>query len=254
LLSERPRKGAIYWTGQPELQKDVKVRVTLWPTVSRSVHHGVEPHLGLMTRYELLFDIYCFVSVGRPLWREVGSVVCISHLNCFSSVILLLAFASYLISDCLWSAFFKSKRHKPSHHVKVAVHGEGAKDEVVVIPLESVLRLLLGSDNNEAVFPFWSVPRLVPGSNEVVFSFWSVPVLLPKGEEVRCYLLSERPHEINNIVTCTLWVNRVNKIRTLRGNGHARNNGRNCCCCCWLTALKIPTPPLTKEEAHRLIP
>jgi hypothetical protein len=38
---------------------------------------------------------------------------------------LLLAFASYFISDCLWSAFFKSKRHKPSHHVKVAVHWEG---------------------------------------------------------------------------------------------------------------------------------
>jgi hypothetical protein len=32
--------------------------------------------------------------------------------------------ASYFISDCLWSAFFRSKRHKPSHHVKVAVHGE----------------------------------------------------------------------------------------------------------------------------------
>jgi hypothetical protein len=29
------------------------------------------------------------------------------------------------ISDCLWSAFFTSKRQKPSHHVKVAVHGEG---------------------------------------------------------------------------------------------------------------------------------
>jgi hypothetical protein len=38
---------------------------------------------------------------------------------------LLLAFASYFISDCLWSALFTSKRHKPSHHVKVAVHGEG---------------------------------------------------------------------------------------------------------------------------------
>jgi hypothetical protein len=66
----------------------------LWPTISRSVRLGVEPHLGLMTRY-FLFDIYCFVDVERPLWREVGSVICISHLNCFSSVILLLGFASY---------------------------------------------------------------------------------------------------------------------------------------------------------------
>jgi hypothetical protein len=38
---------------------------------------------------------------------------------------LVLAFASYFISGCLWSAFFTSKKHKPSHHVKVAVHGEG---------------------------------------------------------------------------------------------------------------------------------
>jgi hypothetical protein len=68
-------------------------------SVSQSVHHGVEPHLGLTTRYLLLFDIYCFVGVGRPLWREVGSVICINHLNCFSSVILLLAFASYLNSS-----------------------------------------------------------------------------------------------------------------------------------------------------------
>jgi hypothetical protein len=37
---------------------------------------------------------------------------------------LLLAFASYFTSDFLWSAFFTSKRQKPSHHVKVAVHGE----------------------------------------------------------------------------------------------------------------------------------
>jgi hypothetical protein len=38
---------------------------------------------------------------------------------------MLLAFASYFISDCLWSTFFTSKRQKPCHHVKVAVHKEG---------------------------------------------------------------------------------------------------------------------------------
>jgi hypothetical protein len=52
----------------------------------------------------------------------------------------------------------------------------------VVIYFGSVLRLLLGSDNNEVVFSFWFVPRL-----------------LPEEEEVRCYLLSERPHESGNI-------------------------------------------------------
>jgi hypothetical protein len=59
------------WLGQ------VKVKVTLRLTVSQSVSLGVEPHLGLMTRYLLLSDSYRLVFVGRPLWREDGSVFCI---------------------------------------------------------------------------------------------------------------------------------------------------------------------------------
>jgi hypothetical protein len=48
----------------------VKAKVTLRLTVGRSVSQlslGVEPHLGLMTRYLLLFDSYGLVFVGRPL-------------------------------------------------------------------------------------------------------------------------------------------------------------------------------------------
>jgi hypothetical protein len=45
----------------------VKVKVTLRPTISQSVCLGVKPHLGLMTRYSFLFDIYCFVNVDCPL-------------------------------------------------------------------------------------------------------------------------------------------------------------------------------------------
>jgi hypothetical protein len=45
----------------------VKANVTLRLTVSQSVSLGVEPHLGLMTRYVLLFDSYSLVFVGRPL-------------------------------------------------------------------------------------------------------------------------------------------------------------------------------------------
>jgi hypothetical protein len=52
----------------------VKVKVTLRLTVSQSVSLGAEPHLGPMTRYLLLFDSYGLVFVGRPLWREDGSV------------------------------------------------------------------------------------------------------------------------------------------------------------------------------------
>jgi hypothetical protein len=36
-------------------------------SVSQSVSLGVEPHLGLMTRYLLLVDSYGLVFAGRPL-------------------------------------------------------------------------------------------------------------------------------------------------------------------------------------------
>jgi hypothetical protein len=42
-----------------------------------SVIIGVGPHLELMTRYLLLSDSYGLVFLGRPLWREDGSVFCI---------------------------------------------------------------------------------------------------------------------------------------------------------------------------------
>jgi hypothetical protein len=54
----------------------VKVKVTLRLTVSQSVSLGIEPHLGPMTRYLFLSGTYVLVSVGRPLWREDGSVLC----------------------------------------------------------------------------------------------------------------------------------------------------------------------------------
>jgi hypothetical protein len=57
--------------------KSSQVKVTLRLTVSQSVSLGAEPHLGLMTRYLLLFDSYGPIFVGRPLWREDGSVFCI---------------------------------------------------------------------------------------------------------------------------------------------------------------------------------
>jgi hypothetical protein len=41
-----------------------------WRSVSLSVCPDVEPLLVLMTRCLLLFDDYCCVFVGRPLWRE----------------------------------------------------------------------------------------------------------------------------------------------------------------------------------------
>jgi hypothetical protein len=57
----------------------VKVKVILRLTVGQSVSLGIEPHLGLMTKYLLLFDSYGLVFVGRSLWRMNGSVFCICY-------------------------------------------------------------------------------------------------------------------------------------------------------------------------------
>jgi hypothetical protein len=45
----------------------VKVKVTLSLTISQSVSLDIEPYLGLMTRYLLLFNSYGLVFRGRPL-------------------------------------------------------------------------------------------------------------------------------------------------------------------------------------------
>jgi hypothetical protein len=50
------------WTAE-----QVEVNDTLPLTVSQSVSLGVDPHLGLMTRYLLHFDSYGLVFVGPPL-------------------------------------------------------------------------------------------------------------------------------------------------------------------------------------------
>jgi hypothetical protein len=55
-------------TANPQLSLLINwIQVTLRLTVSQSVSLGVEPHLGLMTRYILLFDNYGLAFVGRPL-------------------------------------------------------------------------------------------------------------------------------------------------------------------------------------------
>jgi hypothetical protein len=60
-----------------KLKVKVKVKVTLRLTVSQSVSLGVEPHVGLMTRYLLLFDSY-----GLVLWGALSDErrVCILYM------------------------------------------------------------------------------------------------------------------------------------------------------------------------------
>jgi hypothetical protein len=53
-------------TAQSQVQRQSHI-TTDGQSGSRSVSLGVEPHLGLMTRYLLLFDSHGLVFVGRPL-------------------------------------------------------------------------------------------------------------------------------------------------------------------------------------------
>jgi hypothetical protein len=59
---------------------EVPLRLTVGRSVGQSVCPGVEPILGLVTRYYFLSEGWSescgLVSVGSPLWREDGSAVC----------------------------------------------------------------------------------------------------------------------------------------------------------------------------------
>jgi hypothetical protein len=74
----------MYMLTGPSRLAESRVRVTLQLTVSRSVCLGVEPTLWTFDQILLpsqLFgsEICCLVCVGRPLWRETGSVLCKSQ-------------------------------------------------------------------------------------------------------------------------------------------------------------------------------
>jgi hypothetical protein len=68
-----------------------RVRVTSQLTVSQSVYLGVEPRLGLMTRYLLTNVKVTVLSMGHTLWQEVGCVVChsqsLSYLSVYTYII-----------------------------------------------------------------------------------------------------------------------------------------------------------------------
>jgi hypothetical protein len=51
----------------PELKVKVTLRLTVSQSVSQSISLGVEPNLGLMTRYLLPFDSFGLVILGRPI-------------------------------------------------------------------------------------------------------------------------------------------------------------------------------------------
>jgi hypothetical protein len=70
----------------------LKLKVTLWLTLSQSVSLGVEPHPRLMTRYLLLFDSYDLVFVDSLSDERLG-------LSFY--ILLALASAAFLGSESL---------------------------------------------------------------------------------------------------------------------------------------------------------
>jgi hypothetical protein len=62
----------------------VKVKVTLRLTVSQSVSLGVEPHLGLMTRYLVLFDSYGLFFLWGALSDERTGLSFVRVIACIS--------------------------------------------------------------------------------------------------------------------------------------------------------------------------
>jgi hypothetical protein len=114
------------------LRTQVKDKVTLRLTVSRSVGLGVEPHLGLMTSYLLLFDSYGLVFVGRPLWRQDRSVFCIycwplaaQSLSVPSSLGLAIIFYCLRFENSLFVASYDSQGHgggiRPRLHTAIVI-------------------------------------------------------------------------------------------------------------------------------------
>jgi hypothetical protein len=63
-------------TQLPQCSQSQRVRVTLQLTVSQSVCLCVQPRPGFMTRCSFLIGKLQSVHMGRPHWREVGSVIC----------------------------------------------------------------------------------------------------------------------------------------------------------------------------------
>jgi hypothetical protein len=81
----------------------VRVKVTLRLTISQSVCLGVEPTLWTFDQILLPFKVFgseicCLVSVGRPLRREAGSVLCksqSSHLSVCTFTIYIFVFHTF---------------------------------------------------------------------------------------------------------------------------------------------------------------
>jgi hypothetical protein len=102
--------------------KQVATQVTLRPTVNRPVSPGVKPRLGPKTRFLLLSDSCGFVDVGRPIWREDGSVICRGHSSTWHLYLHVYLSAFYIVicqeSGSLWMHIIYSFTYNSSIYVQ----------------------------------------------------------------------------------------------------------------------------------------
>jgi hypothetical protein len=125
-------------------------------TVGQSVSLSVEHHLGLTTRYLLLFDSYGLVFVGRPVWRENGFVFCIC---CWPSPAQSFSGPSPLRFATFYCLSFATSLYVASYDSQG--HGGGIRPRLhtgVIAPIVLLITLRHGSTENTAtVVPVVSV-------------------------------------------------------------------------------------------------
>jgi hypothetical protein len=132
-------------------------------SVSQSVSLGVEPHLGPMTRYLLLFDSYGLVIVGRPLWREDGSVFSMccwplsaQSLSGPSPLGLATIIYSLRFETSLFVATYDSQSHGGGIHTGLGyslyILGSDPTKNTVSIVIPTISQLLLISLPRERVY------------------------------------------------------------------------------------------------------
>jgi hypothetical protein len=129
-------------------------------SVSQSVCLGVKPNLGLLTRDPSPPPPYCPVFWGRPLWREVGSVLCQSFVIIVSVFTNIIYNGIYIICVGHSSVIYNTSATRP--RVAVVLSGDWLND-IVTLRSSTSLSLparITRSPSQSSVF----VPVGVPAS------------------------------------------------------------------------------------------
>jgi hypothetical protein len=136
-------------------------------SVSQSVSLGVEPRLGLTTRYLLLFASYGLLFVGRPLSREDG--VCLLYmLLALASAVFLLGLATIFYCLSFETSLFVASYDSQGHGGGIGTRLH-AGEWIKMVGSGQRTNRLAGRNNRysnrETVFSVRSVPRCYKQDN-----------------------------------------------------------------------------------------